>query len=180
MQSSACIIMYHIAQKLDGANLDEFYEWLATHQIFPYKPLFLNVSPLKPMINLSSFSLSNFCAIRYVPVQKCSWIRKEVLVPCEASPSNALSSLQQWLHNALIRSRSADCTYINLVLLPYRCFFVKCNVPIHVGHQHIQGDPPLLVFINNLLIRTTTITNNTHVQYTICYHVTKVTVCPIS
>ena len=47
-------------------DFDEFNEWLAIRQSFPYKPLSLNVSPLKPTNNLSQFSLSKFCAIRYV------------------------------------------------------------------------------------------------------------------
>ena len=32
-------------------KFDEFNEWLAIHQNFPYKPLSFNVSPLKPTIN---------------------------------------------------------------------------------------------------------------------------------
>ena len=36
-------------------------EWLAIRQTFPYKPLSLNVSPMKPTINLSKFYSSNFC-----------------------------------------------------------------------------------------------------------------------
>ena len=29
-------------------TIGHFDEWLAIHQVFPYKPLSLNVSPLKP------------------------------------------------------------------------------------------------------------------------------------
>ena len=36
-------------------NFDKFDEWLAIRQSFPYKSLSLNVSPMKPTINLSKF-----------------------------------------------------------------------------------------------------------------------------
>ena len=49
-------LSYCIVQKFDGGNFDK---WLAICQSFPYKPLSLNVSPLKPMINLSKFYWSN-------------------------------------------------------------------------------------------------------------------------
>ena len=39
--------------------VENFDEWLAICQIFPYKPLSLNVSPLKPTINLSKFHSLN-------------------------------------------------------------------------------------------------------------------------
>ena len=40
-------------------NFDQFDEWLAFCQSFPYKPLSLNVSPLKHTINLSKFFPTN-------------------------------------------------------------------------------------------------------------------------
>ena len=56
--------------------VENFDEWLAIWQSFPYKPLSLNVSPLKPTINLSRQTFendscikvfsSNICAIRYI------------------------------------------------------------------------------------------------------------------
>ena len=41
-------------------NFDEFDKWLAIRQSSPYKSLSLNVSPLKPTINLSKFSCQPF------------------------------------------------------------------------------------------------------------------------
>ena len=43
-------LLLYSAKVLTVENLDE---WLAIHKSFPYKPLSLNVSPLKPTINLS-------------------------------------------------------------------------------------------------------------------------------
>ena len=90
-----------------------------------------------------------------------------MLVPCEASPSNALTSLQR-SHNIIILDLLM--VYVHLVLLPHRCLFVKCNVPIHVGHQHIQGDSPLLIFINNLLLRITNIIHMYGIYMILPYH----------
>ena len=60
-------LLLYSAKVLTVENLDE---WLAIHKSFPYKPLSLNVSPLKPTINSSklfirqSISPSNFCTIK--------------------------------------------------------------------------------------------------------------------
>ena len=53
---------YRIAQKFDSGNFDDIFdEWLVIRQSLPYKPLSLNVSPMKPTINSSKFYSSNFC-----------------------------------------------------------------------------------------------------------------------
>ena len=52
-----------ILGKFDSETFDDFDEWLVICQSFPYKPLSLNVSPLKPTINLSKFFLVKFCVI---------------------------------------------------------------------------------------------------------------------
>ena len=36
-------------------NFDDFDEWVAICQSFPYRSLSLNVSPLKPTVNSSKF-----------------------------------------------------------------------------------------------------------------------------
>ena len=48
--------------------VENFDEWLAIHQNFTCKPLSLNVSPLKPMINLSRFTRQNFVNDSFVTV----------------------------------------------------------------------------------------------------------------
>ena len=55
-------------------NFDKFDKWLVICQSFPTKLFYLNVSPMKPTINLLKFCLSkyhvarphwsNFCAIQ--------------------------------------------------------------------------------------------------------------------
>ena len=50
-------------------NFDEFDEWLAIRQSFPYKPLSLNVSSLKTTINLSKFYSSNDSFVKVSPIK---------------------------------------------------------------------------------------------------------------
>ena len=63
---------YHIAQSLMVENFDEFDEWLAICQSFPYQPLSLNVFPLKSTINSSqSFTRQTSVNDSFVKVFPC-------------------------------------------------------------------------------------------------------------
>ena len=75
------VVAYRIAQNFKS---DEFDEWLAIRQSFPFQPFLVNTFPMKPTINSSKFCSSKlratpfvkirqtfppskFCAIRYSP-----------------------------------------------------------------------------------------------------------------
>ena len=54
--------------------VENFDEWLAICQNFPYQPLSLNVSPLKPTINSSqSFARQTF-VLKFLPIKLLHYI----------------------------------------------------------------------------------------------------------
>ena len=54
-----------IARSLKVENFDEFDEWPVIHQNLP-TILFLNVFPMKPMVNSSKFCLCFICQSYYI------------------------------------------------------------------------------------------------------------------
>mmetsp|Transcript_40633 Transcript_40633/g.97372 ORF Transcript_40633/g.97372 Transcript_40633/m.97372 type:complete len:273 (-) Transcript_40633:467-1285(-) len=68
--------------------------------------------------------------LRSTPVEQLGMLREVILIPGVASPSLLLTSL---------------------VLLHFPPSIpIKGRVPVHVQHQHIQGDTPVLILLHNI------------------------------
>ena len=135
-------MQYLIAQNFTVEKSDEFDEWRAIHQSFPFQSFPCNTSPMKATINLSKFCSSNFltcldlskfrqtfppskfCTIRYI---------KSTVLAYNSSTTRKIPShcSRQWLVPTLLHdevtvqvTRKGQTT---ILLNLYRAFGNKNN-----------------------------------------------------